>query len=36
MATKRGRGEEPPELARLIEEIVVDAYDDDEQLWAFR
>ena len=36
MATKRGRGEEPPELDRLIEEIVVDAYDDDEQLWAFR
>jgi hypothetical protein len=36
MATKRGRGEEPPELERLIEEIVVDAYGDDEQLWAFR
>jgi len=36
MATKRGRGEEPPELERLIEEIVVDTYDDDEQLWAFR
>ena len=36
MATKRGRGEEPPELERLIEEIIVDAYDDDEQLWAFR
>jgi len=36
MATKRGRGKEPPELDRLIEEIVVDAYDDDEQLWAFR
>jgi hypothetical protein len=36
MATNRGRGEEPPELERLIEEIVVDAYGDDEQLWAFR
>jgi hypothetical protein len=36
MATKHGRGEEPPELDRLIEEIIVDAYDDDEQLWAFR
>ena len=36
MATKLGRGEEPPELERLIEEIVVDAYGDDEQLWAFR
>lgn len=36
MATKRGRGEEPPEPDRLIEEIIVDAYGDDEQLWAFR
>lgn len=36
MATKRGRGEEPLELDRLIEEIIVDAYGDDEQLWAFR
>jgi hypothetical protein len=36
MATKRGRGKEPPKLDRLIEEIIVDAYDDDEQLWAFR
>jgi hypothetical protein len=36
MATKRRRGKEPPELDRLIEEIVVDAYDDDEQFWAFR
>jgi hypothetical protein len=36
MATKRGRGEEPPELDRLIEEIIVDAYGEDEQLWAYR
>jgi hypothetical protein len=36
MATKRGTGKGPPELDRLIEEIIVDAYDDDEQLWAFR
>ncbi len=36
MATKYGRGEESPELDRLIEEIIVDAYGDDEQLWAFR
>jgi hypothetical protein len=36
MSTKYGRGEESPELDRLIEEIIVDAYGDDEQLWAFR
>jgi hypothetical protein len=36
MATKRGRGKESPELDRLIDEIVVDAYGDNEQLWAFR
>jgi hypothetical protein len=36
MATKRGRGRESPELDRLIEEIIVDAYGDDEQLWVFR
>jgi len=36
MATKRGRGKEPPELDRLIDEIIVDAYGDDEQLWAFQ
>jgi len=36
MATKRGRGKESPELDRLIDEIIVDAYGDDEQLWAFR
>jgi len=36
MATDRGRGKESPELDRLIDEIIVDAYGDDEQLWAFR
>jgi len=36
MATKRVKGKESPELDRLIEEIIVDAYGDDEQLWAFR
>src|SRR5512139_991961 len=36
MATKGGKGKGPPELDRLIEEIIVDAYDDDGQLWAFR
>jgi len=36
MATKHGRNKNSSELSRLIEEIIVDAYDDDEQLWAFR
>ena len=36
MATKYGRNKNSSELSRLIEEIIVDAYDDDEQLWAFR
>jgi hypothetical protein len=36
MGTKSGRGKESPELDRLIDEIIVDAYGDDEQLWAFR
>src|SRR3989304_1321874 len=36
MATKRGRGKESPELDGLIDEIIVDADGDDEQLWAFR
>ena len=36
MATKHGRNKDSSELSRLIEEIIVDAYDDDEQLWAFR
>jgi hypothetical protein len=36
MATRRGRGKESSELDRLIDEIIVDAYGDDEQLWAFR
>ena len=36
MAAKRVRGKESPELDRLIDEIIVDAYGDDEQLWAFR
>jgi hypothetical protein len=35
MATKRGRGKDSPELDGLIDEIIVDAYGDDEQLWAF-
>jgi hypothetical protein len=36
MATKRGRGKESPGVDRLIEEVIVDAYGDNEQLWAFR
>jgi len=36
MATKRGRGKESSELDGLIDDIIVDAYGDDEQLWAFR
>jgi hypothetical protein len=36
MATKRGRGKDSPELNGMIDEIIVDAYGDDEQLWAFR
>ena len=36
MATKPGRGKDSPELDGLIDEIIVDAYGDDEQLWAFR
>src|SRR4030042_2966156 len=36
MATKRGRGKESPGLDGLIDEIIVDAYGEDEQLWAFR
>ena len=36
MATKSGRGKGSPELDRLIDEIIVDASGDDEQLWAFR
>jgi len=36
MATNRERGKELLELDRLIEEIIVDACGDDEQLWAFR
>jgi hypothetical protein len=36
MATKRVRGKGSPERDRLIEEIIVDAHGDDEQLWAFR
>jgi len=35
MATKRGRGKDFPELDGLIDEILADAYGDDEQLWAF-
>ncbi len=36
MATRRGQGKASRELDRLLEEIIVDAYGDDEQLWAFR
>jgi len=36
MVTKRVRGKESPERDRWIEEIMVDAHGDDEQLWAFR
>ena len=36
MATRRGRAKESPELDRLLEEIIVDACGDDEQLRAFR
>jgi len=36
MATKRGRSKDSPELDGLIDDILVDAYSDDEQLWAFR
>jgi hypothetical protein len=36
MVTKRGRGKESSELDGLIDEIIVEAYGDDEQLWAFR
>jgi hypothetical protein len=36
MMTKRVRGKESPELDRLMDEILVDAYGDDEQLWVFR
>ena len=36
MATKRGREKGSSELDELIEEIMVDAYGDNEQLWAFR
>ena len=36
MATKRGKGKETLDLDGLMEEIMVDAYGDDEPLWAFR
>jgi hypothetical protein len=36
MATKRGTVKDSPELDGLIDGITVDAYGDDEQLWAFR
>jgi hypothetical protein len=36
MATKHGRSKDSPELDGLIDDIIVDAYGDDEQLWAFR
>ncbi len=36
MNVNRGRDKDFSELDELIEEITVDAYGDDEQLWAFR
>src|SRR4030067_61817 len=36
MTTKRGRAKDSPELDGLIDEIITDAYGDNEQLWAFR
>jgi len=36
MATKRGRSKNCAEVDELVEEIIVDAYGDDEQLWVFR
>lgn len=36
MTKKRGRGKDSPELGGLIDEIITDAYGDDEQLWALR
>jgi hypothetical protein len=36
MVTKPGSGKESPDLNRLLDEIILDAYGDDEQLWAFR
>ena len=36
MATKYGRGKDSLRLDGLIDEIIVDAYGEGEQLWAFR
>ncbi len=36
MKRKKGSGKDSAGLDELIEEITVDAYGDDEQLWAFR
>ena len=36
MSLRRDRDKDFTDLDRLIEEIIVDAYGDDEQLWAFR
>jgi hypothetical protein len=36
MVTRHGRGKDSPELGGLIDEIIADAYGDDEPLWAFR
>jgi hypothetical protein len=36
MRRKRNSGKEAAALDQLIAEIIVDAYGDDEQLWAFR
>jgi hypothetical protein len=36
MATRRGRAKDSAELEGWIDEIITDAYGDDERLWAFR
>ena len=36
MKRKRHSNQDLMDLDTLIEEIIVDAYGDDEQLWAFR
>jgi hypothetical protein len=36
MSTKRGESKKSLEVDRLLDEIMVDAYGEDEQLWAFR
>ncbi len=36
MKRKRRYNQDLMDLDEMIEKIIVDAYDDDEQLWAFR